>query len=878
MKGLGRLLIMLLVVSAACLGCQTPPSGTNSPAKHVGRSEEAPRRPFACEFWGDLDTKYTGRETQSALEFLRAECHLSRQELEEAKEAYWNVLCKASALRSRQFSPIGCDGRNGGTDDQRSSIGGFALWRILQEFRLPGIQWANEIFSVADVVLHRDGPTRRLFASSGIQYTGTSLSHFATDIWSDLSDLAWTQKLRHRSALYGYLAGVGGDVQHQEDIRRWLVAQEGATDDVWNDQGSLLSTYLDSDEVERLRDYWSVDGRGDLMRARQLEDLRLFRQAIAPLSAALGSTNIGIRLRSHIALSKIGPRVALSSDDRLTVIDSGLEDAKTSNFSQNPIFQEALIERGRILDAKGEVNGALRSYDSASNVNTSRDCGSDRTHEAIYLLARRYEQTAIDRPGNKGHFLTAAREQYGRLRNWCDGLHPRGESAYFRAALMEYGQGDLDSAVALLEGLLSRVRCDSSSQEERHLCYPERGNPEDSTLYRAGLFWLARIYMEQGKERQSAQKLSALLRDTGPQKHLRFTYYGIRGMMLRSALQGRSQEKASSLVYPDPTTEAAIAGRYSSDSNAVSPCDSEEQMVIERLGALCWKLRSGAYARARSEVMEAWEAGKLIIGRNDPYYILHFMGTLGPLAIWRSARADAISETQFMRNAGQRLSFAREFAEAGDWNMAVIVQTRWGLLGAAPGHLAAAFPSGGGGKCIGGAEVSVSVADVICRAASGDRELAELVYAVMRQESAFAETALSRAGAFGFFQFMESTFESLRERERAQSIGERRREAFMVDLPRAVDLGTFWLDSLRKRHGNSVLAAMEHNAGMGAVDRWFYQAGELGPEYADDVEWLVEMAWRPQTRDFARQVLVNLAVIRASGAFKYVKEAADNPP
>ena len=808
----------LLVTVVSCqVGRSTAVAPTDDDPHHGVRDS------IACRWSNDFDGAQVEQiqGTRSITSFIAAECHLSRGERNQAERALWDALRDEAG---------------------RSSIVGFALWRIVQEFSLK--ESTSDVFALADAILSQDGRARGLFELDGIQFTGTSLVHFQTEIWAALSQLSWERDMPFRSALYGYLAGVKGFVsqrEHKGNLEQW--AKEITLSRATDEERRLTELYLgDRDDVATVRDYWLEGGRRDLMHAAQLRDLRLFRQAVRPLRNALSSEDVDIRLRSHIDLARMGRRIALTTNDRLEIIRAGISDGE-HNSAQPALLQDAFIQQGRILDAvdRRDPSPAIRSYRKAVNICNLRDCDDDLTYEAIYLTARRLEQAAYSTKDDDGlHYLRLAREEYAMLQAHRGGEHPRAESAYFRAGLLEYGDGQHERALMLLNKLVALDPYPSKSRE-------------DSKIYKAALFWLARIYREQGLTEKSDTIISTLLPNRGPHVHRRFSsYYGIRALMLQNGQSGRASP--SSLVYPDEDTNLVLSNKYLAPSKISNgACDSDGMSTS--LKRLCWGLQSGLYRWARQEIVKAWTTGKLIIGRNDPYYILDAMGTLLPLAIWRSMRSDVFSEQSIRRSPTQRLHFARKLAEAGDWNASVMVLDRWGMLGASAGHLAAAFPP--------------TYVEEIQDAVSGDVELAEFVYSVMRQESVFSETALSRAGAFGLFQFMPSTFESLVEDGNLE-----RRETFLADASHAIDLGSSWLRELRERHDhNLVLAAMEHNAGQAAVDRWFYYVGDDGrrslrPEYSGDVEWLVETAWGPETRSFAREFLTNLAIARAAKMFK----------
>ena len=820
--------LLLPFLLLAMVSCQTPPTTILPPI-------DGP-----CDLTNWLDGSGHEEGIASVTSFIRAECHLSRGESKQALDTLWDIL------RSEA---------NG------SSIAGFALWRILQEFSPNDA--SDDVFTVADLILNHGGQARRLFELDGIQFTGTSLIYFQADIWAALSQLAWERDMPFRSALYGYLAGVKGLVsqpEHRENLEHWI--DEHVNSESTREEQQLTKLYLGAEgDIAIVRDYWREGGKRELMHAKQLQNLRLFRQAVRPLRNALSNEDIEVRLRAYIDLCRIGRRIGLELADRLEIIEAAIEDGER-NSATAAMLQEAFIQRGRILDIKHRQDPwrAIQSYEKATNICTKQDCEGDLTHEAIYLIARRLEQAvhSAEDEDDRQELLDLTREKYETLRSYRNGEHSRGESAYFRAALLEYGEGRNAQALRLLEELATSTP------------YPSRGDRDDSRMYQAALFWLGRIYLEQGLAEESAKMLTKLLPSEGPHRHRKFiSYYGIRAMMLQNG-QG-DQTASSSRTFPDSITNQILSTKYATawSTTLDEVCDSNRLSISLR--RFCWGLGSGVFRWARQEVLKAWTTGSLIIGRNDPHYILDAVDTLVPLAIWRSMRSDLFNEGSFGEPTN-RLYFAQKLAEIEDWNTAVMVLRKGGTLADSPGHLAGAFPP--------------TYVDDIRAAASGDTELAEFIYAVMRQESMFSETALSRSGAFGLFQFMPRTFEetlgkfeeALRKEKGREELAEeipnpRLRETFLAHPSRAIDLASFWLAERKRRHPHSlVLAAMEHNAGMGNVNRWFYDVENgirsLKPEYSDDIEWLVEMAWGAEARTFAQRFFTNLAIARAAKMFE----------
>jgi soluble lytic murein transglycosylase-like protein len=92
-----------------------------------------------------------------------------------------------------------------------------------------------------------------------------------------------------------------------------------------------------------------------------------------------------------------------------------------------------------------------------------------------------------------------------------------------------------------------------------------------------------------------------------------------------------------------------------------------------------------------------------------------------------------------------------------------------------------------------------------------------LVLSIMRQESAFATTAVSSAGARGLMQLMPGTAQMVSRRLQLGTVT----NALLEQPQFNIMLGTHYFASMLQRYdGNVVLALAAYNAGPGRADRW----------------------------------------------------------
>ncbi|MBE6551169.1 MAG: lytic transglycosylase domain-containing protein [Ruminococcaceae bacterium] len=90
-----------------------------------------------------------------------------------------------------------------------------------------------------------------------------------------------------------------------------------------------------------------------------------------------------------------------------------------------------------------------------------------------------------------------------------------------------------------------------------------------------------------------------------------------------------------------------------------------------------------------------------------------------------------------------------------------------------------------------------------------------IIYAVMRVESAFDPDAVSHAGAVGLMQLIPSTFEWL-----CSVTGEEYLRERLFDPEINIKYGTMFLSRLYSQYGDWQLVHAAYNAGQGNVNKW----------------------------------------------------------
>lgn len=126
---------------------------------------------------------------------------------------------------------------------------------------------------------------------------------------------------------------------------------------------------------------------------------------------------------------------------------------------------------------------------------------------------------------------------------------------------------------------------------------------------------------------------------------------------------------------------------------------------------------------------------------------------------------------------------------------------------------------------------------------------ANLIWSVMRQESAFDAEVNSWVGAIGLMQLMPAT-----GKEEARLIGMENADLWNPNTN--ILLGASHLARLQKRFRRLEWAVAAYNAGSGAVGRWIKE----GEERPFD-EWMEDIPYN-ETRNYVRKVMGNLFIYR----------------
>jgi soluble lytic murein transglycosylase len=131
-----------------------------------------------------------------------------------------------------------------------------------------------------------------------------------------------------------------------------------------------------------------------------------------------------------------------------------------------------------------------------------------------------------------------------------------------------------------------------------------------------------------------------------------------------------------------------------------------------------------------------------------------------------------------------------------------------------------------------------------------------LVHAIARQESQFAQNAISHAGARGLMQLMPPT-----AREEAQKAGMTYMTSSLIDdASYNIRLGSNHITRLVSYYdGSYPLAFAAYNAGPGNVNKWLRANGDPRTGSISWVEWIEKIPFF-ETKNYVQRVIENAAV------------------
>ena len=572
------------------------------------------------------------------------------------------------------------------------------------------------------------------------------------------------------------------------------------------------------------------------------------------------------------------------------------------------LFPDATAELARLVEADGDTPRAVELADRHGRGAEASDASASVCLSAGRLLAKTDPGQAhayLQCARTKAPLSNAARSAYDlltSLRSEHAELRPSGAEGLMSEARLLAREGRTAEQCTVLRELLTRYP-GSPSEPEAELAYGRGlgrseskaagadffekkatsagGARKAKLLYEAAtLRWNddrnaeATVMFEQmlaletgiGDEQQALYAL-ARISDSEGRRNEAISYYGRAAAAAKGATRAESQWRQGWVSYRAKDFETARRSFAATAAGATRGSDTDG-----RADALYWEGRSlerlGRKDEARqryADVITEFPSGYYAaaaerrLGRRAPAST-----TVRPLAAPSSlppAAALAIRRATTLREAGLVTLAARDLSVRLSRFDA---PTRRAVLPALPssGAYDAAFRiaiemndkgqlSREEARVYFYPRAHAEVVEVESRKAGIDPLL---VYALMRQESAFASTAVSSAKALGLMQLLESTAKRV-----ASSSGlPEPSPSDLFDPAVNIRLGVRYLADLSKQFdGNTALMAAAYNAGETAAEKWKV----LTTTYDED-EMIEQISYR-ETRGYVKAILRNMRNYRS---------------
>lgn len=532
-------------------------------------------------------------------------------------------------------------------------------------------------------------------------------------------------------------------------------------------------------------------------------------------------------LRMRLVRAKDGDAAA-ASDARWLAINA--LDAATASSALElleklqhpaPLTAEELVARSRVLADVGRSDEALRAVEraaSAGNAGGGKPASPvDLCHaraEAYYRARTRYPEAAL---------------QY-RACAALGGPHAA-EDLFLSARAFSRADRDGDASPAFTSVIQRHPKTTWAEQAEYHLArshvlagrWKEGAHALDEYVK----------HFPAGRDKKEAERYRAIAHlNARDDKTARKLLEALAGGTDDALGQARWQNLAALAAFRDGDRTLAI-GRWSSVARA-------KPLSWPALVARAHLTAANAPLPPTIEPAETAEtAPPLAIELPPPVDVLHRIG-LDSDAEEAMREREPVVVARAQGRGTEALCAAYAMLDRGKRRYQISLQIPSALLATAPGPRnrwawECAYPRPHKG--------SIRLHE------SGSKLPVDLLWAVMRQESAFDEEVVSPARAVGLLQLMPET-----ARVVASGAGLSHEEAWLVRPDHNVQLGALYMrELLDKLGGNVPLASGAYNAGPDAITRWQGHAkGETLDVFVETIPFL-------ETRGYVVRVMGNLA-------------------
>jgi soluble lytic murein transglycosylase len=561
---------------------------------------------------------------------------------------------------------------------------------------------------------------------------------------------------------------------------------------------------------------------GELVRARTLCD-----RALAVDKRTRAQEEKARALRMRVVRAKSGDAAAVA-DARWLAINA-LDDATTSAANevldkqkpQAPLTAEDLLARARVLADAGRSDLALKAVERAGSAGTA---GGGRRASALDLCRARAEA------------FYKARTRY-----------PEAALAYRSCAAL----GGPHAAEDLFLSARAFSRADRDSDALPAFAAVMQRHPKTTWADQAE-FHVARSHVLAGRWREGAHALDAYVKHF-PGGHAKKEAERYRAIAHLNAHEDTIARKLLEDLAGD-SEDASTKARWQNLAAAAAWSDGDRTLALGRWASvaraqpLSWpalvaRARLSAANTPLPPTIDPAEGSDppapLVVELPPPVDVLHRIGLDGDAEeALRERQAVVVAKAQ--GRGTEALCAAYAMLDRAKRRYRISLQIPSALLATAPGPR-----NRWAWECAYPRPHQASIREHEASA----RLPADLLWAVMRQESAFDEEVVSPARAVGLLQLMPETARAV-----ASGAGLAHEAGWLVRADHNVQLGALYMRQLlEKLGGNVTLAAGAYNAGPDAITRWQGHAkGETLDVFVESIPFL-------ETRGYVVRVMGNLA-------------------
>ena len=561
-----------------------------------------------------------------------------------------------------------------------------------------------------------------------------------------------------------------------------------------------------------------------LLRADSLHKLGHFDKASELLRPAISAEDQGVIGPALIADAL--SRQARGDPDHSVLFPLNQIIRNKNNFAPL-IVERALYMRALIRKKQGKQ----RLFERDMREIESNFSGTPYFDDALIELARHYQMS-----GDYEGALTYFRKSLAHRQNndWLQTARLHMGLTYF---LRWRQQGDAID------------RIDAGEQFEHLL----DESLEGTLMHRAAQFWLARLLYESGSTQDLAKAMDRF-RKLGD--NYSNSYYGIRSAMYIDVMESSGGHRPGHVFLPDLQFRSDMKESFDKSHILSIPERVAEATNFKRLSTA---VKSGLYGRAKAVEQRSRQQSRDIRLQDKTAEELDRAGTLSAMALFLALRNDA-------RAAKERFSTPRTtlaiigflMREAQDIAFAISLLPDWEPpVREHEGYLRTAYP--------------VIFHSDLMQVTKGDSFLASVLYAIMRYESHFDETAMSSRSAYGLMQITPGRFDELDQAY--DLLGQTPFNSYrslLLDPRENLRVGGIhFIEDILNRNPDTQripLALMEHNVGAEAVAHWMTSWKTLGID--EDIEFMIETARARASRNFVRSAYPTVVIVYSSEMFE----------